>query len=57
MTQKMSPDEHLDFIYLVLQKMENQIELLVQQVALLNQRVVKLESLVQEQPTWPLKDK
>ena len=57
MTEKMSPEEHLDFIYLVLQKMENQIELLVQQVALLNQRVIKLEKLVQEQPTWPLEDK
>lgn len=57
MTQKMSPDEHLEFVYLVLHKMENQIELLVQQVALLNQRVIILEKLVQEQPTWPIEDK
>ena len=54
MTKEMSPGEHLKLLYRTLEEIRLEIDDLVQQVTLLNQRVKRLEELADQMPTWPL---
>ena len=54
MTQPMSAEEQLQYIYIALEKLQCDIELLRQQLQLLSKRVTEVEKLLKENPTLDL---
>ena len=54
MTKPMSAEEQLQYIYIALEKIQCDIELLRQQLQLLSKRVTEVEKLLKENPTLDL---
>lgn len=54
MTKPMSAEEQLQYIYIALEKIQCDIELLRQQLQLLSKRLLEVEKLLKENPTLDL---